>query len=172
MSDRPDFQRPQDIANQTLSEVDTAIQTQRAESILFQDVTNLSAVGGNGTSEDTFIRAPAGTILELLAINVVVNPDADATSGTHTVFVRSETKAVDVLKAESDFDDKIEVSGNTIVTGTSTQVPPTAAAQSQTLQGLRIDETNGLLLEYFNDTDAAQEQPRQYELWFREIGVA
>jgi len=172
MSDRPDFQQSQDIANQTLSEVDTAVQTQQAEDINFQEVNNISTVPANGGFEDTFVRAPAGRVNELIAINVLVNDSGGMTTGSHEVFVRSETISVTVLKAESAFDESIEVNANTITSGSIEQVPATPAAQAQTLQGVRIDDTDGLQIEYFNDTDGDQVQPRQYELWFREIKVA
>jgi len=172
MSDRPDFQQSQDIANQTLSEVDTAVQTQQAEDINFQQVVNTSTVPGNGGFEDTFVRAPAGTVNELIAMNLSAGSDSSMSSGTHEIFVRSETIGVTILKAESPFNESPRVEANTITSGSTEQIPATPAAQAQVLQGVRIDDTDGLEIEYFNDTDADNETNRQYELWFREIKVA
>jgi hypothetical protein len=161
-----------DIQTQTLSEVSTSLETARAESVRFDRLNQTGNVAGNFTNETVIVQAPAGKILELASLNARVSADTDQTSGTHSFTISSETQGVVGLFAQSNAGDSITITGNAAVEATSRAEPSNEAAQATTLSGLRVDENNGLKLNYRNATNAPMENGRGYQLWFREIEVA
>jgi len=161
-----------DIATQTVNLLDTAVEARREEDILFQTEIRGSTVPANGGGDTITVRAPAGTVLEVIALELRVAPPAGATSGIHQFNVRSETEAIDVLQGESTFDEQLRFEAGEFTSANSAQTPSTAAAQVQAVRGARIDDNNGLNIDYFNDTDADSGRLRVARLWFRKVAVA
>jgi|APHM01.1.fsa_nt_gi hypothetical protein len=161
-----------DIQNQTVNLLDTAVESRREEDILFQTVQQSTTVAANGGSESITVRAPAGTILEVLALELRVAPPPNATSGEHQFNVRSETEFVDVLQGAAGPNGILRFEAGEWTEANVNQTPSTSAAQVQAVRGGRIDENNGIQVSYFNDTDDDTSRIRTHRFWFRKVSVA
>jgi hypothetical protein len=161
-----------DIESQTVNLLDTAVESRREESILFQTVQTSTTVPANGGTDSITIRAPAGTILEVIALELRVSPPAGATTGTHFITVRSEQEFVDLLSGEADNVTTLAYDSNVFGSANVSQSPSSDAGQVQAVQGARIDENNGLEVAYTNNTGTASNRTRTVRLWAREVAVA
>jgi len=161
-----------DIQNQSLQTVDQETVALPSENINFIQVNDTTNVSANGGFSDTFIRPPAGELWEIFALELRSGPVPGATSGTHEIFVRSETEAIDLLKGESSHNNSLVYQYKYWQDADVQARPPDVAAQGNVVEGARIDNTRGLQIEYFNDTDSNQDNLREYRLWVRRIDIA
>lgn len=161
-----------DIATQTLNVVDQETIATPSESISFIEINDSTDVSGNNGFAEVIIRPPTGQLFEVVAVEANVGPVTNATTGTHSFIFKSETEAIQVLRGSSVFSDGIDYNSGYWDQATDEKEPPDVQAQGFQPRGLRIDETNGLEIEYNNLTDATQTRTRQIRAWVREIRVA
>lgn len=125
-----------------------------------------------GSIENTTVYAPSGYIYELLGAYINVPFDADATSGDHFVAVNMTGINLDLLYMESTYDTALIYKDCIVMSANSVQRPSAEAAQVKCLRDNRIDESNGLKIQYKNETDVAQENDRIYHLLVRKVKVS
>jgi len=153
------------------AEVETTVTVSGSESVDYLTATQGGTVSANGR-EDVNIRAPSGSVYELLAL-VAVIPGIGGTSGqSHELRIRSESEGIKVLTAGSNGPDFIIINDQIVQNATGTQNPSTEIAQQNAVQGLRADSSNGFQLRYVNNTSNDQTGNRIYRLWLREITVS
>lgn len=165
------FSTQVDVVKQTVSELATSVKTVPSESVEFINAVQTGSVA-SGTEEVVTIQPPAGFLYELLLIRATVSSDADATSGKHKLMSYSETESIRLFKGESNYNTPLRFKYDVWQDADISKMPSTEAAQSVVLKEKRIDENNGIIIRYKNETDAAQENDRFYTLWVRKIMVA
>jgi hypothetical protein len=171
MSDRPDFQRSQDIADQSLPEQDTAVTTERSRDIKSLNKRPSSNVPDQ-SGEDVTFRPPAGSVFELRA--VFVDIELTGGSGRHSIVVTTEDNDFGpVLRGVLPGGTKILIEGNVLAnTGSAVSFSPqTETGQIQACQTIAADNNQAIQFTYFNSTGQTNIQPRSYTVLVDQIDV-
>jgi len=153
------------------AEVDTTVTVSGSESTDFIEQTRSTALSA-GASETINVRPPTGKIYELLAFRFRALSPGGAAGDRHILFLRSESKAIAVLAGIASGDKELQYNTSFFQDADDTQRPPTAAAQTAAVKGIRADATNGFQVFYQNDTAVSQTNDRETKLWVREIEVS
>jgi len=153
------------------AEVDTTVTVSGSESVEYIRADSTDTLAADG-SESIVVRPPTGFVFELLAYRFEVDAPSSSGSDVHAMILKSESRTIDLLQANSTDTDDIVYKANHIVTGTTKQSPPTATAQALATRGARADSGNGFLIQYFNTSTATQTDSRTIRLWVREIAVS
>jgi len=152
------------------AEVETNVSVSGSESVTFLEFDQTETVPAN-TTENATIRAPQGSILELLSLDLFIPNHGTASDGDHRFDLRSESQAIPVLSIVSDAGVNIQYSFSTVNTGNIAQTPSTDVAQGEAVRGIRADENNGFQFNYRNRSSVDQTSRRRYSLWVRQIQV-
>ena len=160
-----------DIVQQTLAELATGIRTFQAETVEWI-IADQSDTVPSGDGESVIIRAPAGYIYEVKLIYLAVPSPSGAGSGFHRFSVMSETADLYVLFGESDYATSLLYNYGYWIQANREQQPSDSVSQLLVIRDLRIDESNGLEIAYFNGTDVDQTYQRVVRLWCRKIKVS
>ncbi len=152
------------------AQVETNVTVTGSESVEYLDFSQSGNVP-DGSLEQTVVRASPGTIFEFINLDVTIPSPGGTSTDTHSLAVVTESPNVNVLFARSDGATPVGYRRNFISSGNDIQDPPTAAAQSLAIRGLRADENNGILLIYSNKSGATQTSDRTYKLSVRVIQV-
>jgi len=171
MSDRPDFQQSQDIANQTLSEVDTAVTTQRAIEVVALDEFRTGTVANNEVETVKF-TPQVGTIFRVRQLQFSVN--ATGGSGTHDISVSTFSGPVgNAIQAEFDGTEDISIDAGTVEnqSASNSVTPGTQAAQVASVNSLVADDNNPVEFFYQNLTNQDETIGRTYGLVAEQIQV-
>jgi len=123
----------------------------------------------SGSSESITINPPAGRIWKVLNIRMKTSSDADATSGTHSMEIEGESILPRAVYYRSTYDTRVCISQYTIRDANSAALPPNNNELILALQQSVLTPDEGLTLKYSNDTDAAQENDREWYLRLLEI---
>lgn len=122
----------------------------------------------SASSEVTEVYAPAGSVYNLQALQVQVDADGTATSGTHTFVVRP-LDAFGVLYGESNYNTEVRYQFGYWYTADVEANPTTEAAQEAIQSRLKATENSPLVVRYDNDTNAAQDNTRLITLIVDEV---
>lgn len=161
MAGRPDFSQ----AGSSGSGQTVAV-TERPE-LVSQNADQTTSVAA-GSREYTEVYAPAGSIFNINQVKVIVEPDATALSGNHTVGVRPINKST-ALHGNAPYSSGLEFTNRYWRRAATDSLPPSAAAQGAAINSLRATETRPLTFVYTNNTDAAQDNARQYQIIAEEV---
>jgi len=171
MSDRPDFQRSQDIADQSLPEQDTAVTTERA-----RDVKSLNQrPGGNvpdNRTEQVRFRPPKGTVFELRSVFIDIQFTGGSTQ--HSVAVTIED--VDfgpVLSAIYPGSAGMDIEGCVVANRSQANevTPGSEEAQVAACQSLAVDNDGAIEVSYFNGSGQPNTAPRSYTVLVDQIDI-
>jgi len=152
------------------AEVETSVTVSGSESVDFvksKQTANIS----DGDNETVTIRAPTGTVYEVITAVVIARGISGQGSGSHRILVRSQTQKINILNGATDGDKDLLYLEENFRPSVNSQRPSTETAQLFAVKGVRIDDTNGLQFKYINNTGATQTTAREYTLWVREIQV-
>jgi len=152
------------------AEVETSVTVEGSESVDIVVVTGSGTVAG-GSSEEVILRAPAGVIYEILAVNLRVDAVSSTATDIHFVRLQSESKSVNVVQGNSDANTKILYQSSHFTKANQGQRPPDVAAQGPTVSGLRADSSAGFQFQYVNNSSQDHTDARRYKLWLRQIQV-
>jgi len=171
MSDRPDFQRSQDIADQSLPEQETAVTTQRSVEVVVLNEVRTGILSAN-EGESVTLGPPAGSILRVNAIQFSAAGSGGA--GSHSVEVSPfGGVAGTAIEAEFGGKDTISIDGGVIENQSAAvfKSPKTQAAQVASVRSLVADSNNPVEFLYTNTTDQAQTGGRTYGVVAEQIQV-
>lgn len=121
-----------------------------------------------GNREVTEIYAPSGSLYKIVALDISVKPDADATTGDNRVMVRPMDQLA-VLQGQESFDSRLRFARSHWEGASISAQPPSAAAQTQAVQSIKATENAPIVFWYDNNTDAAMENQRRYLLVVEEV---
>jgi hypothetical protein len=113
----------------------------------------------------TVVTAPPGSLLELQAVAVSVDPVDPANAGHHAVSVGPADAGVVLLRGVADDDRPLRFDGTGWRAANREAVPADGSAQALAARGHLLDDETGLAVEYRNGTNSVQESPRRVELW-------
>jgi hypothetical protein len=153
----------------TIAEAELSVQ--QAESITTINASQSSTVN-SGSSERTVVTAPSGTILRVLALRFFARAPSGASSGDHSLNIQGPATNVSYLVAQSDFSNEIVLNQTVIKSANLSATPTTEEAQSSTIRSLQSDDSQGIVLEYSNDTDVDQTESRDITIVAIEQGVS
>jgi len=150
---------------------EATISAQRAESVTPISANQTSTVSSGGSAQTT-VTAPTGTVLEILGLQIIIDPPPGASTGDHIFFIRGPNLEVRYLACRSGFSTAIEIKDNRIFTADQTQEPSTEGGQRGQIRSIRCDDTNGVVFKYTNRTDVDQTNDREIRILALERGVA
>jgi len=155
------------------AEVETTVTVSGSETVDFISEGFSSSVA-SGDNQLITIRPPAGFIYELRAFNFfALNPaSSGATTGTHQMRLKSESKQVTVLTLEASHNKLLRYQNGHAADADVSENPPATTAQTNVVKGLRAGAQNGYQIEYKNRTDSSTSELRRVKLWVRQIEVA
>lgn len=124
-------------------------------------VNDPSSVAGNQkVTIDVF--GAAGTISEVKSMYFMVDKPTGATAGEHTLELLTNQNAGTYLIGVSNFGDMLQWHFSRWNSATKDKAPASEEAALMALAGIRFDETVSLRLEYYNFTNAIQNNPRNW----------
>lgn len=134
------------------------------------DTLNVDQSGSlaSGATETVDVFAPTGSVYELQAAQMKVNPDGTATSGTHQLQVRPMGASIPLIYGKSGYTTAVSWWRGYWESAGQTAAPPDDAAAVMNLQQAKATENAPFQLSYTNNTDAAQDNDRIYRLFVRE----
>jgi hypothetical protein len=153
----------------TIAEAELSVQ--RAESVTQISASSTLTVPSGGI-DTTAVTAPTGTVLEVLGLEINIEPPPGATTGDHILFVRGPELNVRYIACFSSFDTGIKIRDGRIFVADQGQDPSTEVGQQGQIRSIRIDDTNGAVFEYENRTDVDQTNEREIQILALERGVA
>jgi hypothetical protein len=172
VSDRPDFERQQDISNQSLSEVDTAVQTEPGVEVV--QLTELrSSTLSSGVPEFQTFRPPPGTVFEKPSIRFIV--DSPGGGGSHTIRFGTGTGAsIAAFQGDYPAGDPIQVERNTPLNPglANSLYPANPQARIANINGVRADNNNPLQFQYTNAPGSSQTNTREYRVFVKRRQIA
>lgn len=125
-----------------------------------------------GDYKSMVLRAATGYIYEVIAMRLSCAANYSASSGFHRFEVMSENAYIPVTYASASYNNFLSYHWCEWV-GTYTSVHPSdATAQLLCIRGLRADSENGIIVEYFNGSNATQTSTRWAWFWLRKIKVS
>lgn len=119
----------------------------------------------SGTTETVEIYAPSKATYSVRSMFVLAQADADATSGDHAFRFRPVNDHT-AIEGKSDYNGRLGWDLGHFVSANLSVHPSNEAAQVLTAQKLQATESAPLVVEYANNTDAAQENSRTYNFVF------
>lgn len=131
------------------------------------DVSQTGSVA-SGSTEKVEVYAPTGSVYEFRNVKFQVNADANATSGDHQIQVRPVNQMA-ALRGKSNYNTKVQADGGGWRTADLIDWPQTEAGFMATINNLRATDSKALTLTYVNNTDAAQDNERTYQLYYGEV---
>lgn len=129
---------------------------------------------GIGLSEGITVYATAGYVARVIGLTMRVNAPTSSLSGTHhfsTLYLMGTGVNIDKLACMANYNSNI-VFDNSVFSGVTSATPALASDQMRMEMGLMFDDVVSFQMNYFNNTDVIQDQPRYYELLVLEEKVA
>lgn len=160
MTGRPDFSQPGSSGSGQTVAVNA-----RPE-LVHIDLTQTGSVASGG-SESVDVFAPSGSMYTLDHMRVLVRADATATTGSHDVSVTPLNK-LRALYGASTYNVDLAFGEGNWNSADSGQRPSGAEAQQRQMHHISGDENNPIRFVYDNESDAAQDNDREYEILARE----
>jgi len=143
----------------TIAEAQLSVQ--QSESVTTVSTDQTSTVSPSDRQKTT-ITAPSGTLLSITAIRLIAPPPGGATSGDHAFLIDGPNATIRFLLAGDSHDKFLVLSSNG--SGAARQTPADPVVFQRQIQSLTLDDTNGVVVKYDNNTDASQSQTREIEL--------
>jgi len=152
----------------TIAEAELSVQ--QSEEVTFITANQTSTLASAAT-QTTSITASSGKLLIITGIRIAVPSPNGASSGTHTIDIGGPRGRVRFLLAESGFSDAVVINNGIITNATSNKIPADQTIQSDNIQALRADDTQGFEVAYENGTDVSQTKDRKIQIVGVERGV-
>jgi len=153
------------------AEIDTTVTVSGSESVEYLSDDFASPIAANSLMSKV-IRPPDRFVYELLSIRLGVGSGTGDSTGTHNMFLRSESAQVSVILGKATGDQPLEYVNNYWNSADISADPDTTAAQVQSPRGVRADPSNGYEIFYINNTANAQNSDVTVRLWLRQIEVS
>jgi hypothetical protein len=153
----------------TVAEAELSVQ--EAESVITIDATQTDTVPA-GEKETTGVKAPSGTVLEVLTIKVFISAPPNATTDIHLLRLNGPNGSNRYLQAGSDNSTNISIDDGIIKDANAGQAPTTEISQTTQIRSIRLDDTNGIEFQYDNRTDGDQTENRRIEILALQRGVS
>jgi hypothetical protein len=116
-------------------------------------------------SDEIVIAASEGSILELQAITMSVEPVGPATSGRHAFEVGPAGTDIVIVRGAASNNRSLSFDGTTWRAADREATPSDEAAGALAARGLVVDDEQGLAVDYQNRTNAEQTSPRTVHVW-------
>lgn len=156
MTGRPDFsQAGSNGSGQTVAV------TQRPELTSINADTTTTV--GSGATEITEVYAPTGSIYSVQALYMACTSDSNATTGDHTIHARPMDFGT-VLYGQANYNTTLEFGQGQWKSADVSKLPSDPAASATIVGQMRATEGSALVFKYENNTDAAQDNKRAYDL--------
>ncbi|MBC9985155.1 hypothetical protein E4P24_02050 [Haloferax sp. AS1] len=111
-----------------------------------------------GELQTTVLNAPEGKIWKLIALYLKADSPAGSNSGKHAFFVQPDGLYIPVLEGKSEHMDPVEFKGNEWSKTSTYQIPQDD--ETNVLNALRTDSSQGIRIQYSNATDVSQTNTR------------
>jgi hypothetical protein len=136
-------------------------------------------LGPGETTTDAKLSTNSGEVREILGFSIQLPQPENSTTGTYSVELQSSGTNISYLRGESNHDSDLGFNYLNWENADVEQQPPTAAAQTQVLRGLRYGGGNGLDIVLSNNTDGsipyitpAPENLRKYRVLVKQQAIA
>jgi hypothetical protein len=156
---------PVDITAQSLGNLAQDVTVESSRSVTEVNADQTSDLSPS-TIQDTTVRAGSGEVWTLLKARLRASSTDifGATSGTHRFIVETEAEGIELARGESTYDETVEWQYGKWVQANS-------EAQGD-LRDVQLDESNGIRIQYVNDTNATQTNSRIIRFQFEVKQVA
>lgn len=151
----------------------------RTTSVVAEDLKTISKrVNENvaaGAPNAVQFTPPEGYIWDIQSMRISVTEVISATSGQHSVEVSSNASGghtTGYVKGGSTYDTRIMWEHSAWKYANNIKEPADSTTALLGLQNARLDTENNLSIVYLNQTDAVQDNEREYDLRVRELRVA
>jgi hypothetical protein len=119
----------------------------------------------SGDRDEATITAPSGSVLELQAVAVSVDPVEPANAGRHVVEVGLPETDLVVVRGVASDNRSLWFDGTGWRAADRETTPGDETAQLLAARGLLVDDERGITVEYRNETNSVQTSPRTVQAW-------
>jgi hypothetical protein len=158
-----------DIQSQSLSEVGTQQDQNPSETVNLVQIVRDTTVGTTGSGDSVFLTPPPDEVWELQAIRLEGNQVSGASSGDHGFSVFALDGQIGLTSGFSNPGDEVTWNRGYWEQATSTQDPPTPAAQVEAIKGVRVGPNTPIEVTYLNRTNSSTSATRTIRALFRAI---
>jgi hypothetical protein len=117
-----------------------------------------------GANEKVRFTASTGFIANVANAYINVPAPAGATTGDHQIWIKHPNSQSAPIKFSSAFNEPLVLSGVYIKNASQWQTPGTQEGVIGALKSIFFDDTDGVNIAYFNNTDVAQEGILELEI--------
>lgn len=118
---------------------------------------------GSGNNEFTYVYAPTGSIYRVRSLAMHVPADGTATTGKHIVSMRSANlSSLQDLQGRANYNTDLQFQWSHWLSADVAAYPPNGAAAKMAVESGIATEDSAIGFKYVNETDAAQDNDRDY----------